>query len=251
MAETTSTDTVQLTEVDGSYPLLRTSGLGLRGARGWVFRDVDLDVPAAGLAAIAGPAGSGRSMLLLTLAGRAKPSIGTVTVAGETSVKAIRRMVAVARITGAVELEPDLRVRDHLVELRALLGDGIDFAAARETVGLAAAAGERVADLDAVQSTLLSLALAHATNPKVIVLDDLDRHTTPEHANAIWAALHNLTEAGTAVIASCLHPQPAAGLGATVLHLPPPSRPDPERAPETHGTDADSDAEQQDAEDER
>ena len=246
MAETTSTDTAQLTEVDGAPPLLRASGLGLRGGRGWVFRDVDLDLPAAGLAAIAGPAGSGRSMLLLTLAGRAKPTTGTVSIAGQTSVKAIRRAVAVARITGAVELEPDLRVRDHLVELRALLGDGVDFAAARETVGLLAAADERVADLDAVQATLLSLALAQATGPQVIVLDDLDRHTTPEHANAVWAALHNLTEAGIAVIASCLHPQPAVGLGATVLHLPPPDKPDPERSPEH-----DTDAEQQDAEDER
>jgi ABC-2 type transport system ATP-binding protein len=249
MEEMTSTDTAQLTEVDSSLPLLRASGLGLRGGRGWVFRDVNLAVPDAGLAAIAGPSGSGRSMLLLTLAGRARPSTGTVSLAGQTSVPALRRAVAIARITGAAELEPDLRVRDHLTELRALLGNGIDFAAARETVGLTAAPEERVAELDTVQHTLLSLALAMATKPTIIVLDDLDRHATPEDAGAIWAALDNLTGAGIAVIASCVHPQPAAMLGATVVHLPRPDKPDPDKAPGT--PDMEHDAGKRDTEDER
>ncbi|HEY4458845.1 MAG TPA: ATP-binding cassette domain-containing protein, partial [Pseudonocardiaceae bacterium] len=59
-------------------PVVNARQLSLRTKRGWVFRDVDLDLAEGELLAVAGPAGSGRSMLLLTLAGRAKPSSGTL-----------------------------------------------------------------------------------------------------------------------------------------------------------------------------
>ncbi|HWC81488.1 MAG TPA: ATP-binding cassette domain-containing protein [Pseudonocardiaceae bacterium] len=234
MSEPTSTDTAELTEVDGPAPepaeppLLLAEGLGLRGGRGWVYRDVTLRVPPGGLAAVSGPAGSGRSMLLLTLAGRAKPTEGSVRVAEQGGAKAIRGQVAVARITGAAELEPDLRVRDHVHELRALLGKDVDFATARAAVGLEARGEAMVADLDVVQSTLLSLALAVAGDPRVLVLDDLDRHTTPEQADALWETLRQIAELDIAVIASCTDPRPATEHGATVLTLPVPNRPDDE-----------------------
>jgi ABC-2 type transport system ATP-binding protein len=228
MSETTSTDITALIEVDGrlpvpsEQPLLVAEGLGLRGGRGWVYRDIALRVPPGGLAAVAGPAGSGRTMLLLTLAGRAKPKTGLLTVAGDTAVRSIRRAVAVARITGAAELEPDLRVRDHAHELRSLLGRGVDFAAARSTVGLTAPDDALVADLDTVQATLLAVTLAVAAGPRAVVLDDLDRDTTPAQTDTLWAALRDLTQFDIAVIASCTDPGPAEAHGAEVLHLPAP-----------------------------
>ncbi len=54
--------------------MIDAAGLGLRTRQGWVYRGVDLSLPAGSLAVIAGPAGSGRTMSPLTLAGRAKPS---------------------------------------------------------------------------------------------------------------------------------------------------------------------------------
>jgi ABC-2 type transport system ATP-binding protein len=47
-----------------------------------VFEGVDLSVPAGGLMVAHGPAGSGRTTLLLALAGRLRPSAGTVRVGG-------------------------------------------------------------------------------------------------------------------------------------------------------------------------
>ena len=48
-------------------PALVVAGLSLMGGSDWIFRDVDLTVAPGALAAIVGPAGSGRSSLLLTL----------------------------------------------------------------------------------------------------------------------------------------------------------------------------------------
>ncbi|TVT23945.1 ABC transporter ATP-binding protein, partial [Amycolatopsis rhizosphaerae] len=45
-------------------------GLGVRGPRGPVFENVDLEVPAGGFLVVHGPGGSGRTSLLLALSGR-------------------------------------------------------------------------------------------------------------------------------------------------------------------------------------
>ncbi len=45
---------------------------GLRGPRGWAFRDVGLDAEPGALIAVEGPSGSGRTSLLLALTGRMK-----------------------------------------------------------------------------------------------------------------------------------------------------------------------------------
>lgn len=75
-------------------------GASVRGPRGPVFEGVDLDVPAGGLLAVHGPAGSGRTSLLLALAGRMRLSGGAVRVGGHVlpaEGRRVRRLVAVAR----------------------------------------------------------------------------------------------------------------------------------------------------------
>jgi ABC-type multidrug transport system ATPase subunit len=176
-------------------------GLGLRTRRGWVFHDVDLAVPDPAALAVAGPAGSGRSMLLLALAGRAKPSAGTLTVAGATRRAEIRRRVAVARVTGAVDLDPDLRVADHRHEAD-LLSPAADHAWAADLVGLRVDGTTVTGDLAPDDAALLSLALAAASRPAALVLDDVDLHTTPAQRRRIWAALTAVADAGITTIAS-------------------------------------------------
>src|SRR3954469_7639256 len=163
-------------------------GLGLRTRQGWVFRDVDLSLPAGSVAAIAGPAGSGRSMLLLTLAGRARPTDGTLSVDDADRRAAIRRRVAVARVTGAIEPDPDLLVADCRREA-VLLSPGADVTWAQELVGLSADGATPVGDLAADDAALLALALAAASRPVALVLDDVDRDATHAQQARVWAAL--------------------------------------------------------------
>ncbi|NED34212.1 ATP-binding cassette domain-containing protein, partial [Streptomyces sp. SID8499] len=98
-------------------------GFGLRGPRGWAFRDVDVDAAPGSLIAVEGPSGSGRTCLLLALTGRMKPTEGVAEVGGlkpPRRMSALRRVSALANVAGVTDLEPALTVGEHLRE-RALL----------------------------------------------------------------------------------------------------------------------------------
>lgn len=183
--------------------MIEASGLGLHTPHGWVYRDVDLTVPAGEVAAVAGPAGSGRTMLLLTLAGRAKPSTGELRVGAAITRPAIRRQVAVARATGAVDLDDDLTVGDCRREA-ALLTRDADIGWATELVGLSVDSATVVGDLAADDHALLAVSLAAAGRPGALVLDDLDLRTTREQQQRVWAALAAVAETGVSVVASTI-----------------------------------------------
>jgi ABC-2 type transport system ATP-binding protein len=190
--------------------VIEAIGLGLRTRHGWVYRDVDLTLPAGSVAAVAGPAGSGRTMLLLTLAGRAKPSTGELRVGDATSRPDIRRQVAVARATGAVELDPDLTVGDSRREA-GLLFYGADLDWAEKLVDLEADSSTLVGDLEADDAALFALALAASARPAAVVLDDVDLRATPDQQRRIWAALSAVAVAGITVVASTVDPGLAEG----------------------------------------
>jgi ABC-type multidrug transport system ATPase subunit len=204
------------TEELPTEPLISADQLCLRTHRGWVFQDVDLHIPAGSVTALAGPSGSGRSMLLLTLAGRARPTSGRLTVAGQTDRPGIRRAVAVARVTGAAELEPDLRVVDHIREAQLLNRHSFDYPWAREVLGLDADPTSLVADLPTDDAVLLSVALVLAARPPVIVVDDVDIAASIEQQTRIWRAFGNTS---TTVIATTVDGIQAGKAGATVVSM--------------------------------
>ncbi|HEY4454424.1 MAG TPA: ATP-binding cassette domain-containing protein [Pseudonocardiaceae bacterium] len=201
-------------------PVVSARQLSLRTKRGWVFRDVDLDLAPGELLALAGPASSGRSMLLLTLAGRAKPSGGTVRVAGNQRRGKIRQVASVARITGAIELEGDLRIIDHLHEVQWLTRGEVDYRHAAELVGFTPDSATRVEDLTPDEATLLAVALAAATRPRLLVVDDVDVAATVEQQRRIWSALADVARSGITVVASTVEADIPESLGVRVLSLP-------------------------------
>lgn len=191
--------------------MIEAIGLGLRTRQGWVFRDVDLVLPAGSVAAIAGPSGSGRTMLLLSLAGRAKSSTGELRVNDAASRADIRRQVTVARATGAVELDPDLTVGDSRREA-GLLFYGADLDWAEKLVGLDINnAASAIGDLAPDDAALFALALAASARPAAVVLDDVDAHTTPDQQRRIWAALAAVAGAGITTVASTIDASLAGG----------------------------------------
>jgi len=192
--------------------MIEATGLGLRTRQGWVYRDVDLSLPAGSLAAIAGPAGSGRTMLLLTLAGRAKPSTGELRVGDALNRPDIRAEVLVARATGAVELDPDLTVGDSRREA-GLLFYGADLDWAERLVGIQLDGTTLIGDLAPDDAALFAVALAASARPAALVLDDVDAHATPDQQRRVWAALAAVAEAGITVVASTLD----AGLAGDAL----------------------------------
>lgn len=197
--------------------------LGARTRRGWIYRDVTCTVHEGEVGAICGPAGSGRTSLLLTMAARMAFSAGYLTVCGVAlpgDASAVRARVAVARAGGAAELEPELRVRDHLLE-RGTHGHDRDarFDKACGRLGLAVSGQALVGELDACQATLLCLALALLDEPAVVLLDDLDRGLPTADQTVLWQRVRSLTEEAVTVLAVTTDPVPAQGWADVVVEL--------------------------------
>ena len=86
-------------------PVVRVADLSLTGPEGPVFGPVDAAVWPAVLTAVVGPAGSGRSALLLALSGRMRGCAGTVLLDGAErprrgDARRLRARSAVARLAG-------------------------------------------------------------------------------------------------------------------------------------------------------
>lgn len=191
----------------------------MRTRKGWVFRDVDLALAPGSVTALVGPGATGRSMLLLTLAGRAKPTTGRLVVAGDERRGRIRGAVAVARVTSAVELDPDLRVVDHIREAELLARGDFDYHWASGLLGVDAGPTTVVGDLPGDEVTLLATALVLGGRPRAVVLDDVDQAVTPAQQQRIWTALATVGAAGTAVVTTVLDGAKAADAGVDVLPL--------------------------------
>ncbi|MFE1259267.1 ATP-binding cassette domain-containing protein [Streptomyces albogriseolus] len=211
-------------------------GLGLKGPRGWAFRDVSADAGPGALIAVAGPSGTGRTCLLLALTGRMKPTEGRAVVGGlelPRRMAAVRRLSALAHVAGVTDLDPALTVAEHLREqelLRRRFGDAlprprqllrpraerrrerrrhIDEALATAGLDLAALPkGGRTAvrDLERVEALRLSLALALLGRPRLLGVDDTDLKLSAAEREEVWELLRSVAGTGVTVLAVCSEP---------------------------------------------
>src|SRR5690625_6311758 len=102
-------------EVTESVPALRVETAGLKGLRGWAYRDVTFDAHAGRVTTLTGSAGTGRSTLLLACAGRLKLTEGSVDVPTRPHRKRhVRAKVNVARIGGIIGLDTELTVAGNI-----------------------------------------------------------------------------------------------------------------------------------------
>lgn len=169
-------------------PVISAQGLGLRTRRGWIFRDVDLDVYPGELVAIAGPGASGRTSLLLALAGRFATSTGKLVRHGRADL---------GYVPGVTDLEPNLTLRDHLRERRLLVGGARDGESRSGTP-------EKLArDTSALDRQLWGLALATVATPAVVLVDAVDSGLSTEEGGQLWGELRKLATDGIAVVAAC------------------------------------------------
>src|SRR6202166_478001 len=171
-------------------PLLCVEGL-VRRFGGIVATDnVSLDVARGELHAIIGPNGAGKTTLISQLTGQLLPHAGTIELAGTdiTYVPAYRRSaLGLARSFQITSLLLDFTAADN-VALAAQAHDGHSFRfwgnarkesrlrnvarAALERVGLASRADTLVSKLSHGEQRELELAVALATKPQLLLLDE-------------------------------------------------------------------------------
>jgi ABC-type multidrug transport system ATPase subunit len=191
---------------------IQVEDLGVRSRRGWVFRNVSFDLPGGALASIIGPAHSGRSALLLSIAGRMRPSeggahVGDVDVIADPA--AARRAVGLGLFEGLNDLERDLTVVDHLRQERSLHRGSVDIDALLRAAGLDVDPRTPVEELAPLERTRLGVALALAGSPAAIVVDDVDRDLGTGERLALWHTLNGIARRGTTVLSACIDHQVA------------------------------------------
>jgi ABC-type multidrug transport system ATPase subunit len=183
--------------------IVTADGLGLRTRRGWVFRDVSLAVEPGELLAITGPAGSGRTSLLLALAGHFRTTTGTRRLAGH---------AGVGFVPGLNEPERGLTAAEHVQERLLLLGQrpygrgAFANTVSRYLADLPVEEGTLGRDLTPYQRQRLMLRLAELSGAELVVADDVDAGLSGDEREWLWQALEDVAAQGKAVIVTCREP---------------------------------------------
>lgn len=200
--------------------LVAVAGLALRGPRGDVYQGVSFAAEPGALVAVVGRNGSGRTSLLLSVAGRMRPTGGEASVAGlplPRKSAAVRKIVALGAVAGVNDLDGGLTVEEHLTERLLLRSRGRRahqrVAAAMAGAGLTPADLPLRADsLTAPQAFRTSLAAALIGNPHVLAVDDVGNRLSTDERDAAWATLRALADDGLTVLAATREAPPEADL---------------------------------------
>ncbi len=193
----------------------------MRGPWGPVYGPIDLDVDAGGVTALIHPAGTGRTALLLTLAGRMRPVQGTITVFGRTDARKIFDAAALANIDALDKIAESVTVRDLITEQLRWDAPWYRF------IGRAAPADlERICaptfgevplpeltayfdEIGELAQVLLRIALANTGTPPLLVVGDLDGITDDGNRAIVLERLTAIGEQQTVITASA-NPVPGA-----------------------------------------
>jgi putative ABC transport system ATP-binding protein len=155
-----------------------------------VLRHVDLQIPAGQSVAVAGPSGSGKSSLLLLLAGLERPAAGRVVVAGADLATLDRDALADLRrdhigiVFQSFHLLPSLSALDNVALPLQIAGaaDALPRAQALlQRVGLGQRLGHYPSQLSGGEQQRVAIARALVHRPRVLLADEptgnLDDHT--------------------------------------------------------------------------
>ena len=195
-------------------PAIVARAIAVRGPWGPVYGPLDLGLPRGGLVVLVTPPGSGRTALLLTLAGRMKPTTGTLDVLGQTRAAAIFERSALAGVEELDAVSDSVTVGDLLTE--QLRWDAAWYRLVRraDADDLARVCGpvfgplplpalsayvDQLTELDAL---LLRIALANTAAPALLVVGSLDQVDEDGSRAELVRRLVALGERQTVVTAS-------------------------------------------------
>jgi branched-chain amino acid transport system ATP-binding protein len=196
----------------GSAPLLQIDRLSKRFGGVVASDDVVLDVAAGELHAIIGPNGAGKTTLIGQLTGEIAPNAGRIVLGGQdiTALPAWRRSaMGLARSFQITSLFLDFTAEDNVaLAVQAHAGHSFRFwrnartenelrAPARSAlarVGLAARADQVVANLSHGEHRQLEIAMALATGPRMLLLDEPMAGMGPEESARMVALLRELKQ---------------------------------------------------------
>jgi branched-chain amino acid transport system ATP-binding protein len=173
-----------------------------------VLDGIDLDARDGEIVALLGTNGSGKSTLLDAIAGVHRPSRGRVTIDGiDTTGTRAERLVGrgVAEAPADHGVFPSLTVHENLRLARWRVRDR-----AESRVALAGAlelfprleerSRQRAGDLSGGEQHMLTLAMALAAAPRLLLIDELSLGLAPEATRRVQERLRSLRDDGVAIV---------------------------------------------------
>ena len=146
--------------------------LGRRYGSHWALRGCSLQIPTGRVVGLVGPNGAGKTTLLHLAVGLLDPSEGRIATLGSDPRRHREVLERVGFVAQDTPLYPTFTVADTLT-LGRRLNRNWDDVAARERLGaLDIPLGRRVANLSGGQRAQVSLALALAKRPQLLLLDE-------------------------------------------------------------------------------
>jgi ABC-type multidrug transport system ATPase subunit len=174
-----------------------------------VYPATTFEIPAGTVATVLGASGTGKTSLLLTIAGRMRgwhgsASVDRIDVARHSA--RVRGLVGMGVMAGVNDLAEALTPAQHVVEAHVFVprSKRSGYRDVLAEVGLEAAANIQVKHLDAEQRIRLGIALAIVRDVRVIVIGDLDRDLNQEERSRVLALLHGLADDGLTVLFACI-----------------------------------------------
>jgi ABC-2 type transport system ATP-binding protein len=182
--------------------ILQARGLGKRYRRRWALTHCDLDIPAGRVTGLVGPNGAGKTTLLSLAAGLRHPTTGEIVVCGGPPGRDRAQLGQVSFVAQDTPVYGRLTVADHL-RLGARLSPRWDAGLAASRIRrLGLPPGQRAGRLSGGQRAQLSLTLAVARRPRLLILDEPVASLDPL-ARASFLA--ELTQTAAAQELSVLH----------------------------------------------
>ena len=179
-----------------------------------VLRDVSLDADKGEVVSLIGPSGSGKSTLLRVLIGLTPPTAGEVTIAGEKvdyrnrrSVKAVRDRMSIVfqqyNLFQNMTVLRNVTVAPIKIKKRPRAEAEKNAMSLLKRVGMAEKKDAYPDELSGGQQQRVAIARALATNPDILLLDEVTSALDPERVNEVLDTIRALTSEGiTMLIAS-------------------------------------------------
>ena len=202
-------------------PAVEARGLAKRFGPVVALHPLDLSLAPGRVLAVLGPNGAGKSTLLRLLAGLARPSGGTLAVAGEAADRRARR-ARVGLVSHATGLYPALSARENLAFAARLHGVAdpgarADALLARFELGPLAARRAGTFSRGTAQRVAIARALVH--EPAVVLLDEPFTGLDARAGDLLEGLVRELAAGGRTVVFSSHDLPRAARLADEALLL--------------------------------
>jgi len=192
-------------------PQLKIEGLTCSYGKELVLKGVSLDVEKGEVISLIGPSGSGKSTLLRVLIGLTLPTDGSVHIADEAidyrnrrSVRELRNQMSIVfqqyNLFQNMSVLRNVTIAPVKVKKRSRSDAQMQARELLQKVGMADKENAFPDQLSGGQQQRVAIARALATNPQILLLDEVTSALDPERVNEVLDTVRALAEEGMTMV---------------------------------------------------